>query len=36
MKKDFSLLLSSEKDKTLLLLNGFIPMAEVDYSTLGL
>lgn len=36
MKKDFSLLLSSEKDKTFLLLNGFIPLAEIDYSKLGL
>lgn len=36
MKKDFSLLLSSEKEKTLLLLNGFIPLAEIDYSKLGL
>jgi hypothetical protein len=36
MKKEFSLLLSSEANKTLLLLNGFIPIAEIDYSKVGL
>jgi hypothetical protein len=36
MRKEFTLLLSSEQAKTLLLLNGFIPIAEVDYSRLGL
>lgn len=34
MRREFSLLLSSQKTKTLLLLNGFIPLAEVDYSLL--
>jgi hypothetical protein len=36
MKRDFTLLLSSERSRTLLLLNGFIPIAEVDYGKLGL
>lgn len=30
------MLLSSEVDKTLLLLNGFIPLAEIKYGRLGL
>lgn len=36
MRREFSLLLSSQRTKTLLLLNGFLPIAEIDYSRLPL
>ena len=36
MKKQFTLLLSSEKNKTILLINGFIPLAEINYTNIGL
>jgi hypothetical protein len=36
MRKDFTLLLSSEKSKTTLLINGFIPLAEVNYQGIDL
>lgn len=36
MGEEFTLLLASQRHKTLFLLNGFIPIAEVDYSTLDI
>ncbi len=36
MRKDFTLLLASQKNATVLLLNGFLPIAALDYTSLPL
>jgi hypothetical protein len=36
MRTDFTLLLASQKNATVLLLNGFLPIARLDYASLPL
>lgn len=36
MRRDFTLLLASQKNATVLLLNGFLPIARLDYAALPL